>query len=155
VVRNAIVTYRRRPDGRIRARGASAEANEIEPPADATEPDTFWETAFERAMLAVLLDVVRREVNPREYLAFELLALEELSGAEAARITGLTRNAAYKARRRVMRRLKALAGTYADDGRLSRDVREALRLRPPVVTERSLTARIQQTMRSRWEPAGQ
>jgi hypothetical protein len=106
-------------------------------------------------LLAALLDVVRREVNPRDYLAFELLAVEGLSGAHVAWITGLTRNAAYKARRRVMRRLKALAGTYTDDGRLSRDVREALRLRPPVVTERSLTARVQQTMRSRWEPAGQ
>ena len=55
------------------------------------------------------LDAVRRETNARTYLAFELVSLEGLSGGEAARITGLSRNAVYKACKRVSQRLVELA----------------------------------------------
>lgn len=149
VVRNKVAEHRRRPAQRVRAPGGEASAAVAEPEADQPEPDAAWETAFENALLLVLLDVARREVNPRDFLAFELLAVAGLSGHAVARITGLSRNAAYKARRRVMKRLQQLAGTYGDDGRLTAQIREALAERPCPAVERSLTTRMEATMRSR------
>ena len=74
---------------------------------------TAWETAFENSLLLAILDAVRRETNPRTYLAFELVGLEGLSGGEAARLTGLSRNAVYKAHKRVLERLVELARRIA------------------------------------------
>ena len=148
--------HRRRPAGRARPAGGQPSSGEpsggvAEPEAPDPSPDDAWERAFESQLLLALLDVVRREVNPRDYLAFELLELRELSGSDAARITGTTRTAAFKARRRVFRKLKALAGTYEDDGRLRERVKEALRLRPAPSLERAMSTRMEKTFRTRWE----
>ena len=148
LVRNRVAEYRRRPSERIHPGSIPLEDGPAPPDADAS-PDESWERAFEKTLLLALLDVVRREVHPRDYLAFELLAIHELSGKEAARITGLTRNAAYKACRRVLRRLRSLGGTYGDDGQLTREVKEALSLRPGAPVERALTPEVEKTMRSR------
>lgn len=97
----------------------------------------------------MLLEVVRRETNPRTYLAFELSALHEMRGTEVAEVTGLTPNAVYKARKRVLRRLVELGGEYRDDRRLPQSLKRALQLRPKAGVERSLSARVENTIRSR------
>jgi hypothetical protein len=103
--------------------------------------------------MAVLLDVVRREMNPRDYLAFELLTLGGQPGAEVSRITGLTPNAAYKARKRAMARLRELGESYGEEGQLGDRIRRALGALPGASVERSLSARIENTMRLRQEPS--
>lgn len=148
VVRNAVAEHRRAPSQRVRARGGNAEDSFPEPADDGT-PDAAWEAAFEDSMLAALLDVVRREVTPETFQAFELLALEELSGRQVARLTGLTRNAVYLARKRVLKRLQELGAGYREDGQLDRRVRQALRSLPGAAVERSLTNRVAKTMRYR------
>jgi len=149
VVRNQVAEHRRRPAQRVRARGGDSDGNGADSIAANASPEEAWEAAFEGALLTVLLDVVRRETNPRDYLAFELLTLHELSGAEVARITGLTRNVVYKARRKVFRRLRQLGSSYGEDGQLHEQIRHAVRLSPPAHVERSVTDRIEKTMRSR------
>ena len=99
-------------------------------------------------MLA-LLDVVRSEVNPRDYLAFELFTLGELDAAQVARVTGLSRNVVYKAHRKVLRRLRQLAGSYASDGKLPERIKEALAAQPSPSVQRSVTLRVEATMCSR------
>ena len=121
----------------------------MEQAADEPGPDAVWEAAFENSLLVALLDAVRRETNARTYLAFELVSLEGLSGGEAARITGLSRNAVYKACKRVVERLVELGAPYRENGRLAQQIKQALEQRPPAAVERSLTARIQKTMCSR------
>ena len=74
----------------------------------------------------VLLAVVRQTTSPRTYQAFELFSLHGLSGAEVARLTGLSRNAVYQARKEVLRRLAELGAAYRDDGRLDARVKRAL-----------------------------
>ncbi len=146
LVRNRVAEFRRRPSERVRARGGDSDGSRIDPTGDEAEPDTQSEAAFEQALLLVLLDVVRREVDPRTFLAFELLALGELSARDVSRITGLSRNAAYKARRRVMRRLEELGGGYRRNGRLDGRLKEALENRPPAPVERSMTGRMGRTI---------
>jgi RNA polymerase sigma factor (sigma-70 family) len=149
VVRNKVAEHRRRPANRLRAAGGDAERGVLDRPADQPGPDDAWEAAFERSLLLALLDVVRRESDARAYLAFELVTLEGLSGGETGRLTGLTRNAVYKANKRVLQRLTELGASYRDEGRLAERIKEALEQRPPAIVERSVTMRVQQTMCSR------
>lgn len=150
VARNAVAEHRRGPSERVRARGGDSEDRSPEP-VEESRPDAAWEAAFEQSMLAALLDVVRREVAPETYQAFELLALAELSGRQVAKLTGLSRNAVYLARKRVLRRLQELGAGYREEGQLDDRVRRALRSLPAAAVERSVTNRVAKTMRSRQE----
>lgn len=149
VVRNQVALHRRAPAQRIRARGGDLEDENSTPPDDAgMAPDELWEAAFEETLLAALLDVVRRQVEPRTFQAFELTALGELSAAEVAAVTGLSRNAVYQARRAVLKRLTELGSTYRHHGRLDKTIKRALEQQPDASVQRSITGRVTATMRS-------
>jgi hypothetical protein len=66
-----------------------------------------------------------------------------------ARITGLSRNAVYLARRRVLQRLRELGAGYGQEGQLDGRVRRVLSSLPDAAVERSLTNRMAKTMRQR------
>lgn len=145
VARNKLRERRRAPAERCRARGGSESyAPDIEDVDDA--PDARWEAAFEQAMLMFLLDMVRAEVHPRTFQAFEAFALGGCSGAEAARLTGLTRNAVYQARKNILKRLRELGAVYAEQGPPDEMIRAAIRSRPSASIERSLVTRLGQTV---------
>jgi RNA polymerase sigma-70 factor (ECF subfamily) len=148
VVRNKVAEHRRRPANRLRTAGDSDNCV-LDQAADQQGPDAVWEAAFESALLVALLDAVRRESNARVYLAFELVSLEGLSGGEASRLTGLSRNAVYKANKRVIERLTDLGAPYREEGRLADRIKRALEHQPPAAVERSVTMRVQQSMCSR------
>lgn len=150
LVRNRVAQHRRGPSERIRAQGGDAQLHHAEPEDRQPSPDALWEAAFEEALLLVLLDVVRREMHPRAYLAFELYTLHGLPGAQVAQYTGLSRNGVYRAHKRAMSRLRELGATYRKDGQFGQRIKQAIRARPRAAVERSLTGRIEKTMRSRW-----
>ena len=149
VVRNKVAEHRRRPANRLRATGGEADRGVLDRAADQQAPDAAWEAAFEDSLLLTLLDAVRRESSARVYLAFELVSLEGLSGGEASRLTGLSRNAVYKANQRVLQRLTDLGAPYREEGRLADQIKQAMEQHPPAAVERSVTMRVQQTMYSR------
>jgi len=151
VVRNTIVSHRRRPSQRIRALGGGSDVRRIEPEDGGDEPDALWENAFEQTLLLALLDVIRREMSPQAYLAFELSVFHGLPGAKVAAYTGLTRNSVYRARKRGLKRLSQLGTTYREDGQLQEQIKDVLRSRPEPALERSLSARIEKTKWSKWE----
>lgn len=155
LVRNRVVDLRRKPSERVRAAGGEPQEAPAEMASDADAADEDWEAAFEQALLLALLDVLRREMSPRAYLAFELVTLHGLSGAKAARHTGLTRNGVYRAKNRALTRLRELGAAYRRDGQLAEHLKEALRLRPDAQVERSVCSKIEQTMRSAWESSGE
>jgi RNA polymerase sigma factor (sigma-70 family) len=148
LVRNKVAEFRRRPAERVRARGGDSDVAVLGAEAGDAPPDEAWQAVFEQSLLAVLLDAVRRQVNPRTYQAFELFVLCEMPGREVARITGLTRNAVYQARKTVLARLRELGATYREDGRLRDRIKQAMALLPCPARQRSLTARVAATMRS-------
>lgn len=149
VVRNNVAEHRRRPANRVRGLGGEVDVGPLDTADDRADATAAWEAAFENSLLLALLDAVRRETNARTYLAFELVGLQGLSGGEAAQMTGLSRNAVYKAHRRVLERLIELGAPYRQEGRLVRQIKEAIEHRASPAVQRSLTARIQKTMRSR------
>jgi hypothetical protein len=113
----------------------------------ADEPDAAWERAFDLATLASLLDVVRHEVAPATFQAFELAVLQEMPGADVARVTGLSRNAVYLARRRVLARLGELGAVAEPGAPVEARLRAAAAAddaRPAV--ERALTMQVEQTL---------
>ena len=71
---------------------------------------------------------------------------------DVSKITGLSRNAAYKARRRVMRRLEQLGSVYRNNGRLDDRLKQALATRPNAVVERSVAGRMEKTLWFQQEP---
>ena len=148
LVHNRVADFRRMPSERARAAGGDSQSDCMEIEARQTSPETDWAAAFEQSLLLVLLDVVRREMNPRAYLAFELSTLHGLPGAKVARHTGLSRNGVYRARKRALARLRELGAAYRRDGRLGEQLEQAMRLRPDAAVERLLTARMEKTMRS-------
>jgi len=142
VVRNKVGARRRDPAERCRAQvGTGIDLSEHGTSRDA--PDALCEAAFDQALLAFLLDRVRSEVHPRTYQAFEAVALGGCSGVEAARLTGMTRNAVYQARKTVLRRLRELGAVYGQQGPPDEMIRAALGGRPSAVVERSLITRIE------------
>ncbi len=149
LVRNKVAQRRRGPSERVRAQGGDAQIHYAEPEAPQSDPDAAWEAAFEETLLLVLLDVLRREMDPRAYLAFELYTLYDLPGGKVAKYTGLSRNGVYRAHKRALRRLKEFGAAYRTDGRLGERIKRAIRSRPQAAVERSLSTRIEKTMRSR------
>ena len=147
LVRNQVIDYQRRACQRVRGAGGQEDLNLAEAMVDEPGPEAAWENAFEEGLLMAMLGVLRREMNPRAYLAFELFALREVPCVEVAGITGLTRNVVYKTRKKALRRLRELAGSYQEDGRLQERIKQALATRPRAAVMRSMTARVEKTMR--------
>lgn len=149
MVRNKVAEHRRRPDDRIRGQGGDLAGELPDREANNVQPDDFSEAAFEQALLVALLAIVRHEVNPRTYQAFELSALHEMRGAEVAKITGQSRNAVYLARRKVLARLKELGAPYRKNGHLTIRIKQALRAQPFGNVERSTRTQVTKTLQSR------
>ena len=77
-----------------------------------TAPDeqaAAWDAEWRDAVLRQCLDQVRAEVEARTFRAFELVAREGKDPAEVGRELGLSRDAVYAAKRRVLRRVRELA----------------------------------------------
>lgn len=151
IVRNLVAKRRGKPSERIRATGGDTDHGSADPEDPRPAAQDIWDRAFDEALLCVLLDIVRREVSASSYQAFELVAIHGISGDDAAKATGLSRNAVYKARASVLRRLQDLAGPYHEEGRLLDRVKRVLALRPPAQVERALTTRMEETRRRRQE----
>lgn len=143
VVRNKVAELRRKPSQRIQAQGGDSAIDNVEKRSGEPEGDDLWENAFEEVLLLLLLDIVRREMSPRAYLAFELFTLHEIPGAKVAEHTGLSRNGVYRACKRALGRMRELGAEYREDGQLNDRIKQALQSRPRAAIEQSVTMRIE------------
>lgn len=64
------------------------------------------EEAFDTELVAIAMAEVKSRVQPHTWQAFELLALEQQSGADVAAILGMEVNTCYVARRKVQRMIR-------------------------------------------------
>jgi RNA polymerase sigma-70 factor (ECF subfamily) len=78
------------------------------------EASISWDAEWERAIFARCLEQVRQEVEPTTYRAFRMLVLEERGPEETASTLGLTRNAVFIAKHRVLKRLRRLQLEFED-----------------------------------------
>lgn len=144
VVRNLIAKRRRSPEERVQLLADDALIAAI--PDAAAGPDAEWDRAFDLATLASLLDVVRHEVTAPTFQAFELAVLQEMPGADVACVTGLSRNAVYLARRRILSRLRELGAAGMSAAALEQRLRDAIQDAPRPTVERAVTVQVEQTL---------
>jgi len=111
-----------RPPGRTReARrrrggGGSVDLQQIESEAARDDLARRLEEGYEQELLRKAMDAVQARVEPRTWEAFQLTALDGLSGAEAARRLGMSIAGVFKARSRVQQLLRsAVANTEEND----------------------------------------
>ena len=83
-----------------------------------TDPDSElnrqWDEEHDRYVLHCLLDLVEEEFEPITLQAFRRLALDSVSGAEAAQELGLSVAAVYVAKSRVLARIRQEAEGLID-----------------------------------------
>jgi len=149
VVRNVVCRRRRSPAERTRAVGGSSDRGLDDHPDLGAAMDDEWQELFDDGILAALLDIVRGEVSPATYQAFELTAIQEMPGTQVARLTGLSRNAVYQARKRVLERLRELGASYREHGQLVDRVKHALVSRVPADVERTMASTMEETIQRR------
>lgn len=65
-----------------------------------------WEAEWEQAVLNACMQEVRRQVEPSTMQAFELFVLQEWPAERVAAHLGVTANAVFKAKRRVLSRMR-------------------------------------------------
>jgi RNA polymerase sigma-70 factor, ECF subfamily len=75
-------------------------------PAVRSDLAAAWEAEYATAVLGRALELVEPEFEPQTWLAFRRLQLEGQPAARVADELGMTRNAVYIARCRVLRRLR-------------------------------------------------
>jgi RNA polymerase sigma-70 factor (ECF subfamily) len=79
-----------------------------------SELNRQWDEEHDRYVLGCLLDMVEEEFEPTTLQAFRRLALDGVSGAEAARELGLSVAAVYVAKSRVLQRIRQEAEGLID-----------------------------------------
>jgi RNA polymerase sigma-70 factor (ECF subfamily) len=92
--------------------GATAALRQIADPD--SDLNRQWDEEHDRYVLGCLLDAVEEEFEPATLRAFRRLALEGASGAEVAEELGLSVAAVYKARSRVLQRIRQEAEGLID-----------------------------------------
>lgn len=103
----------RRSQARTRARQAPGSGDTFwdETP-DPQEAEQAWDREWEVARLAQSIEQLRREVTQRTFRIFELLVQQQRSPDEAAAELGMTRDAVYVAKHRLLKRLGELVNQH-------------------------------------------
>jgi len=82
---------------------------------ESPETDTEWTSAFQDRILQVALARVRHDFEPATWDAFERIWLDDRPTAETAAALGLTIDAVYAAKSRVLKRLREEVVALAED----------------------------------------
>lgn len=113
---NCLRDYWRTNRRRLAGAGGSDAQEWIEQLAD---PDSAmsreWDAEHDRHVMRKLLELLREEFEPRTWLAFQRFALDNVPAAEVAKELGMTPNAVWIARSRVVARLKQECAELLDD----------------------------------------
>jgi RNA polymerase sigma-70 factor (ECF subfamily) len=108
--------YWKSPARRMVASGDDAARSALGLLEDPGSPlNRYWDEEHDRYVLRCLFEAVKLEFEPTTVRAFQLVALDGASGAQAAGELGISLTAVYIARSRVLRRLRALAEGLLDD----------------------------------------
>ena len=105
IAQNQVRRFKRRPSPE---RQAGAEFFDYAGAPAAPEQDEVWEQEWQSAVLRQCLEEIRREVKPRTFEAFERFALAGESAARIAEDLGVSENAVFLAKRRILRRVREI-----------------------------------------------
>lgn len=103
IARHRIGRVRREPERRALPLGDDVDAA-------LADDSARWEAAWQRELLLAALARAKADVEPTTFEAFELFALAGVPSRVVAESLGITENAVYGAKRRVMARLREIRG---------------------------------------------
>lgn len=106
------IANRRRRVGRDAQREAKPGESFWGAVADQREAEQAWDASWEASVLEECLRQVRREVAERTFEAFRMIVREGRVPEEVARELGMSREAIYVAKHRVLKRLAELMQEY-------------------------------------------
>jgi RNA polymerase sigma-70 factor (ECF subfamily) len=115
IVCSRTANYWRAIDADTQAQGGSDAAAALQEIADPNSTlNRRWDEEHDRYVLDFLLDLMEQEFEPTTLKAFRRLALDGVSGAEAAQELGLSVAAVYVAKSRVLARIRQEAEGLID-----------------------------------------
>jgi RNA polymerase sigma-70 factor, ECF subfamily len=115
IVCSRTADYWRAIDSGTQASGGSGATAALQQIADPdSELNRQWDEEHDRYVLHCLLDLVAEEFEPATMRAFRRLALDGVSGADAAQEVGLSVAAVYVAKSRVLARIRQEAEGLID-----------------------------------------
>jgi RNA polymerase sigma-70 factor, ECF subfamily len=113
IARNQVHNFQRRHRGReVQAPAAQTDGTDFF--AQLSDDDHLrseWDAQWQEGILRQALAQVRDDVQAATYEAFDLFALQDWPAAKVAEKLGITENAVFGAKRRVLRRLREIT-TY-------------------------------------------
>ena len=81
----------------------------------ASELSRMWDQEHDRHVMRHLLDMLQQEFEPKTWQAFQRFALENVPAAEVAKELGITSNAVFIAKSRVLARLRQESAGLLDE----------------------------------------
>ncbi|MHA7812701.1 MAG: RNA polymerase sigma factor [Phycisphaerales bacterium] len=79
---------------------------------DEAAAQQVWEQDWEHHAFTVCMNQLRSEVSPSHFQVFELTTFRDVPAAEVAQQLGLSRDAVYQARYRILKRLEELRSQF-------------------------------------------
>jgi len=110
IARNQVLNYRRRQVNRgpMLIGDGSSGTDFFHALPDEDSLTQVWEEEWRQAVMQQCLATVRAEVEPRTFEIFELFAMQGLAAEVVAERLGVTANAVFGAKRRILRRIREL-----------------------------------------------
>jgi RNA polymerase sigma-70 factor, ECF subfamily len=109
VAANVGSEFRRRRATRALPGAGGLSSLEAEPP-----PDEFEEAEYRKALVSRGLELIRSDFAEPTWRAFVMIMIEARSATEVAKTLGVTPNAVYLARNRVLTRLRQALGDFLE-----------------------------------------
>ncbi len=109
IARNQMLNYiKRRRDREIQVIDASQDTNFFARQPDEDQLERAWEEEWRDAVLRQCFEEIRREFDPKSLEAFELFATQGLPAQQVGERLGMTANAVFLVKHRIMKRIKEL-----------------------------------------------
>jgi RNA polymerase sigma-70 factor, ECF subfamily len=87
---------------------STSDSQPLENFADPAAAEDLWQQQWEKMVMQICMDRARKEFDEKTFAAFEMYALQDVDPTEAAKRLGLSRNAVYIAKSRILSRLREL-----------------------------------------------
>lgn len=115
ITRNCLLEFWRARKFQPVATGKTSFQDSLNQLADeSSQLSQLWDQEYDQQVLATLLKQIQKEFQPTTWQAFQLVAIEGLSGKVAAEKLNISINSVFIAKSRVMARLRAV-GKYMID----------------------------------------
>ncbi len=114
IARKQVVNWRRRSAREVQVTAGTDGTDFFDRISGESQLEAVWDQEWQEAVVGLCLKHVRCEVEPATYQAFELFACRGWPARRVGEALGLSENAVFSARRRVLHRIRELQSIIDD-----------------------------------------